>query len=165
MIRFLNIVQGLLALVFVVGAALSGWAAVFVLVAVLAQLGITLFIVIGLRDESPKGPARELVEGLILLILGLGGFIFWLSSNGGENMFSPSSWWMAFIGLPSVLINLGVYVSTLLRVVSAILEWFSGETAEDLVEDLGGGGGGAPPAPAVRPASFSGEPPRTAPPR
>jgi len=133
MIRFLNFLQGIISLVFVVLAALLGWPVWVSVIGIILPLALSL-VIIALRAETPKGRAREVIEMLCGFIIGVGGILIWALAPVEASLGSSTPWWSVFAALPSVLFNLGLYIAIVfyfLRLVcnwgQKIFEFFGGE--------------------------------------
>ena len=136
MSRILNVLQGLLALVFVLWGSLHSWS---VWVMMFFGLGLPAFIGIYVafqRMDTTKGVWREIIEILIYI----GSVIYmavWLAKGERDFFATPTLKWMAWLSTPSILFNLSIipvgifyYVEKLLRWLRSTLEFISGENME-----------------------------------
>jgi len=128
MVRILNIVQGLISLVFLVIAAILGWPVWMAMIGLLVPIAISLVIVLVLKEETPKGKLRETIELLSELFIGIGGLLFWaFDSSVDLSLDSSMPIWLAVAGTPSMLFNLGLVLAWLskgLETVSELLRKF-----------------------------------------
>lgn len=147
MIRLLDFLQGGISFLLVFVAAILGWPVV------VAYFGMVLPIPIGiamLKEERPKGRAREIIE----LVVGFGvgviiTFVWLTTAEPRPTLETPTPWWMVFAALPSILFNLSIFVAAIFALLEWVfsnlkmgLEWVAGETVEDFIDSFGWGGGG-----------------------
>lgn len=133
MVRFLNLIQGAVSLVFVALAGFLGWPVYIAIIGLIVPIAISLIIVIGLRETSPKGRIREAAEALVELF-SLAGLTFW-AINSVVSLKSAVPMWIALAALLPVLFNLGIIVAWVCWIAGAFLgyaqeffEFISGET-------------------------------------
>jgi hypothetical protein len=145
MVRFLGVVQGGFGLVVILAAVgktplwLTGLALALV-------IGCTVIIGSILREKTPKGKERELVEFLISFF-GLVGGVVYICNNKVYTLSSPTPLWFLLIGITLVLINWGIYVAWICWILGCILgylqeflEFISGEHLSPQMEVRNGGG-------------------------
>ncbi|MBU1117562.1 hypothetical protein KKD37_01210 [Patescibacteria group bacterium] len=137
MVVFLNILQGLISLLVVIGA-LTGWPVWFTIIGLIGTLAISLVIVL-LREESGKDPLREIIEGVSGFVFGIGGLLFWSFSVDNPSLIDETPWGFVFTAAPSFIFNLGPYLAWVLKVFATALDWAAAALEWVAGWEVGGG--------------------------